>query len=259
MLPNKIKILFYKKLIILMSIRPLRSILSFQLIAKIYRSKINLQNKELYTLSNSEIFSTIYSKRLWGKGDAFNSGLGTTSANVKLYIDFVSLFIKNYNITSIVDIGCGDFKVGNKIITANPLVRYHGLDIVKSLIDYNNSHHTSENIVFSCVDATQEQLPGADLCLIRQVFQHLCNNQIINILAKLHKFKYVLITEHIPMEKYLLEVNKDKDTGPDIRIYDGSGVFIQYPPFNINCEEVLSYREDIASIKAEIKTFLIRN
>jgi hypothetical protein len=254
-----IKVVFYKKLLILMTFKPIRAILPFRLITKIYRRKINLQNQNMNILSNSEIFNLIYSKGLWGKKDKFNSGSGTSSSNIIQYTDYVSSFIKGHNITSIIDIGCGDFKIGNKLVMENPQISYHGIDVVPALIDYNNSHFKNGKIKFSCIDAVEEPIPDADLCLIRQVFQHLSNDQIAVVLAKLNKFKFSLITEHIPTGKYLLEVNKDKKTGPDIRVYDGSGVLIQYPPFNINCEEVLSYREDIEFISAEIKTYLFRN
>ena len=75
-------------------------------------------------------------------------------------------------------------------------------------------------------------LPPADLCLIRQVFQHLSNQQIAEVLAKLGVFSHVIVTEHYPAQLRGCVPNLDKPPGPDTRLLDGSAVFLDQPPFD---------------------------
>ena len=82
---------------------------------------------------------------------------------------------------------------------------------------------------FVHLDAIKDVLPDGELCLVRQVLQHLSNDQISIILEKLTKFKFVLISEHHPAELY--QYNIDKPAGAAIRAYKGSGVYLEKPPF----------------------------
>ena len=62
-----------------------------------------------------QVFTYIYENNIWG--DNLNnkysgsSGDGSTiEFNKDTYINFVQNFIKDHNITSVVDLGCGDFR-----------------------------------------------------------------------------------------------------------------------------------------------------
>jgi hypothetical protein len=58
-------------------------------------------------------------------------------------------------------------------------------------------------------------LPDGDVCLIRQVFQHLSNAEVNEVLRKLNKFKKVYITEGYPVEESS-RLNPDKPTSYDL-------------------------------------------
>ncbi len=73
-----------------------------------------------------------------------------------------------------------------------------------------------------------ENLPEVDCCIIRQACQHLSNAQIMAILEKVNKYKFVIITEHVPLKP--IKKNLDKLHGPDIRLYQGSGMFVEAKP-----------------------------
>lgn len=77
---------------------------------------------------------------------------------------------------------------------------------------------------FKCADITKDPLPAADLCLVRQVLQHLSNGEIINVLANLRNFSQILISEDVPVQPK--SFNRDKPHGPDVRTYYGSGVYL---------------------------------
>jgi hypothetical protein len=81
-------------------------------------------------------------------------------------------------------------------------------------------------------------LPDGDLFLLRQVLQHLDNERIGRVLERLLG-PHVLVTEHVPSRPGA-RANRDKPMGPDIRLYAGSGVFPELPPFNRPVQTLLS-------------------
>lgn len=215
-------------------------------------------------MSNSEIFSTIYKENIWGgKKGEFYSGEGTYDANTALYIDKLTAFVKANNIQSIAEVGCGDFTLMNKVMEALPDVKYTGMDVVPELIAYHKSRHETSRINFKVTDAIEEPLVQAELLIIRQVLQHLKNDAIAKVLAKVKDYKYALITEHIPITEDA-EPNLEKSTGPHIRMRINSGVFIDQPPFSVkNTSTFMEFRADDRVKKklvpAVLRTYLISN
>jgi hypothetical protein len=89
-------------------------------------------------LSVSEAFSDIYRTRAWGSLEdrPFCSGDGSVREEaVGPYCAMVRDFIAANNIRRVVDLGCGDFAVGSRLI--GPAVHYVGIDVVPDLIRYN--------------------------------------------------------------------------------------------------------------------------
>ncbi len=78
------------------------------------------------------------------------------------------------------------------------------------------------------------------MCLVRQVFQHLSNEEISAALSNCVSFRYLLITEHFPPINQEFRANLDKPHGPDTRLSDNSAVVIGAAPFCLkNVGEVL--------------------
>jgi hypothetical protein len=73
-------------------------------------------------------------------------------------------------------------------------------------------------------------------------------------LRKCCVYPYVLITEHLYVGKDS-RPNLDKPHGPDTRVYDRSGVFLDRPPFKLSARTVLelpySDREVLRSVLLE--------
>jgi SAM-dependent methyltransferase len=130
-----------------------------------------------------------------------------------------------------VDLGCGDFRVGRQLL---PLCSsYIGIDIVKPLVRSNQEKHGSSTIQFEHLDIVNDELPDGDVCFVRQVLQHLSNDQIVQIIQKLKKYKWVFITEHYPSDNNKIKPNLDKAHGGDIRLYNNSAVYLAEPPFSL--------------------------
>ncbi|SFN17855.1 Methyltransferase domain-containing protein [Chitinophaga sp. YR627] len=208
--------------------------------------------------SVKEIFSDIYKNNDWGgEPGEFYSGDGTYSPNIPLYVNLVESLIKEKNIQSVLDIGCGDFRVMSQVVEKVD-INYTGADVVPDLIKRNQEKFANARIQFMELNAVDDELPKADLVTIRQVLQHLSNDQITKILGKLKAFKYVLITEHVLIGDDVVP-NYDKIPGPHIRSRSFSGVFIDQPPFNIkNSKVVLDIRED-EPIKGKLHPAMIRS
>ena len=187
----------------------------------------------------SEAFTQVYRNNLWGKidGEEYFSGRGSLDEFARPYVEWVVSFINEHNIKTVVDLGCGDFRIGQRICAATS-VNYVGVDIVAELISHNQSQYGNSSISFQCTNIIEDELPDGQLCLIRQVFQHLSNWQISSVLAKCVKYPYLLVTEDVYNGRGV-RPNLDMSHGPDNRLFKRSGVFLDYPPFNLVTETIL--------------------
>ena len=92
--------------------------------------KLILINFEYKGLSTEQIFSKIYKDGSWDKKALnFNSGPGSHNEKLVLpYVKFVSSFLIDKKLKSIIDLGCGDFNVGKDIYKY--VHKYYAYDIV---------------------------------------------------------------------------------------------------------------------------------
>jgi SAM-dependent methyltransferase len=201
---------------------------------KVARIKVARRRRLNSRKDTGEVFDDIYRRGEWGKGNGEGpySGPGSRGSAIDEYVKVVSDFVGEHGIASIVDIGCGDFYVGGRLLDRlRPDISYVGLDVSRVIIAHNRREHGRANVRFEWVDATAGPLPDGDLCLVRQVMQHLSNAEIQAMLRQLAKFRYVIVTEHHPAG--LLRANADKAHGGDTRVIDGSAVVLDQPPFNV--------------------------
>jgi hypothetical protein len=106
------------------------------------------------------------------------------------------------------------------------------VDVVPELISRNAEAHAGPGVSFVTLDAAVTELPRGDLCLIRQVLQHLSNHEIAAILRQCSDYPMVMITEHWPAVSMQTVANIDKPHGGDTRLDRGSWVDITATPFS---------------------------
>ena len=187
------------------------------------------------------VMDQIYEQHLWG-GQAYDfySGEGSHHPDiVNPYLDVVTAFLKSHNNSlNVCDFGCGDFNIGQHLFQYTK--NYIAIDIVEALIERNKRKFNFDHLQFLCLDIAKDELPVADCAIIRQVFQHLSNAEILQITEKLYQYKYLILTEHIPSEAFI--PNLDIISGQGIRLKHQSGVDLLEPPFNlkVKCVEVLN-------------------
>lgn len=206
--------------------------------------------------SVKEVMGLIYKDNLWGgKEHDFYSGVGShTVSIVAPYVQHVRAWLDSHERKLVVcDLGCGDFNVGSQLVEHT--AAYVGADIVDELVRRNRNLFRKDNLEFKCVDIVNDDLPMADCALVRQVLQHLSNTEIGKALEKLKKYKYLIVTEHVPSGKFT--PNVDKSSSPDTRVYKKSGIVLTEHPFNLKPvieKEIL--RVDFKKNRSEIVTTL---
>jgi 2-polyprenyl-3-methyl-5-hydroxy-6-metoxy-1,4-benzoquinol methylase len=183
-------------------------------------------------LSVRETFSAIYRSRAWGSvpDRPFCSGDGSIREDaVQPYLRVIRQYIEANDLKQVVDLGCGDFGVGSQLVRS--ALHYTGVDVVPELVRYNQEHFACRGVEFRCLDIIEDELPEGELCLVRQVLQHLSNEQIWKTLQSLVRYRHVIVTEHVYSGPGLRR-NRDKPQGPGTRLPKRSGVFLESPPFN---------------------------
>ena len=190
------------------------------------------------------MFTVIYNKGWWGQsnepGDKYYSGWGSHSDEfVGGYVSAATAFLMSLsNRPAVVDLGCGDFAVGSRI---RPYCgRYIAVDVVDGLIARNKERYSKEDVEFRVVDIIEEDLPEGDVVFLREVLQHLSNNDIQKIVAKLRaSYRFVIVTENLPLAEGFT-ANLDKPRGHDIRLHigeEGSGVILTEAPFCLQVKQ----------------------
>jgi len=188
-------------------------------------------------LSTQEIFSEIYQKGLWGNPEEpeqrYYSGSGSHDKNlISIYLEKVESLLRSLSCKpNVVDLGCGDFSIGSKI--RQYCNAYIACDVVPELIEYNKIKYRDLHVDFRTLNLITDPLPTGDIVFIRQVLQHLSNEDIQKLLPKLpENYGDLVLTEHLP-SSFAFPPNLDKPTGPDIRIEYNSGIVLTKPPFNL--------------------------
>jgi Methyltransferase domain len=224
-------------------------------------------HRRAQAMTAREVFTDIYQNNRWGgEPGTFCSGSGSVStAIVTPYVACIKRYLASLgaNHLTVVDLGCGDFSVGRQL--ADDCDRYVGVDIVESLVRHNEATFGTDRVSFQCLDIIEDNLPPGDICFVRQVMQHLSNEQILRILPKLDRYRWTFITEHQPSAHCLERPNLDKPHGGDIRVHQHSGVYLEQPPFSVPDErlqlvlEVPGHAAPAEQDPGVIRTFLLHS
>ncbi|MEO9571935.1 MAG: class I SAM-dependent methyltransferase [Polaribacter sp.] len=183
-----------------------------------------------------DAMNQVYEMNLWGTNNTpFYSGDGSHKKEIIApYLESVIHFLKSFKTPiTVLDLGCGDFNIGQNFVKFTK--KYIGVDIVENLINHNKKTYKADNLEFHCLDIAVNELPSGDCVVIRQVLQHLSNNEVQNVVKKLGNYKYVILTEHLPLENF--KPNKDIISGQGIRLKKQSGIDLLKVPFNLKIKE----------------------
>ena len=204
------------------------------------------------------VMNQIYEMNLWGGEDSdFYSGTGSHDSKIiDPYLKVLIAFLESQNKSLIIcDLGCGDFNIGKHLTPYSK--KYVAIDIVENLINRNKKLYKADHLEFQCLDIINDNLPSGDCIILRQVLQHLSNQDIKKIVNKISAYKYIILTEHLPLSNFT--PNKDIISGQGIRLKLNSGVNILKPPFNLEIKLEKQLEEHILeSNKGRIVTTLFQ-
>lgn len=132
----------------------------------------------------NDVFEKIYNDKIWAYGTIL-SGTGSCPIGAADYINF----LKQYKNRNVLDLGCGDLSIYNKNIFFNNYIAVDVVDIPK-YVDINDVKFIKSDII-----SFNYHLYDFNLIIIKDVFQHLSNQTIIEILNVLRKINCeILIT-----------------------------------------------------------------
>jgi len=198
----------------------------------------------------------VYETCDWGNnqesGYKGSSGCGSSiDFNKDTYVPFLQSFIKTNKISSISDLGCGDFLCGKLIYgkldsdSEMDYIQYNGYDAYGKLIEAHQQEYINKkNYTFTQLDifAQRDCIAHADLCIIKDVLQHWCLDDIytfMDCIVNSKKFKFILIC------------NCCNQTSDDTDIKTGGGRPLScsfMPLLKYNPVKVLNYKSKEVSI-----------
>lgn len=187
-------------------------------------------------MSLKEIFQDVYTNWRFGGWPESKSGGGSTLDETEGIRQQIKQLVKDKEIKSVVDVPCGDFNWMKDIVYS--FESYTGCDIVPELIA-DNQRYANQIIKFQELDITQNEIPEADLLIVRDVIGHLSLEDGKKVIANIlnSKCKYLLTTTWYSLndENYNHE-NRDNTVTLDAQWERGAAAF--YPvclhsePFN---------------------------
>ena len=189
-----------------------------------------------------QLFSRIYSGNEWLQG----SGEGSLPELTEDYRAFLSRFLREHEVRSVVDVGCGDWQFSRLMDWSG--IEYLGIDAVSSVIEDNTRQFAKPGVRFQCQDVLDKPPPAADLLLLKDVLQHWPFTSISQVIPWLSQYRYVLITN-------------DDVTGENIDISMGGyrPLDVRKAPFELPCTEVLRFASLSNRVPCTKVTLLYKN
>jgi len=175
-------------------------------------------------MTNLEIFNNIYLESSWG----YKSGPGSDPDFAKPWIEVVNSFLAKDDIVKIIDVGCGDWRIGKHLNLEGK--DYTGVE-VSSVMFKETALNSSTNIRFIQADFETLDIPNVDIIIIKDVLQHLPNNSVYNIVNKImEKSRYALFCDDIAVK------NNNSILPGEHRYLD-----LSKDPFNFNFKRIESF------------------
>jgi len=162
-------------------------------------SKISRSLRKKYTRyrlkgkDTKEVFTEIFHNNTWLGSDSI-SGRGSEGEDVKIISQALPELFKQYNISSMLDLPCGDFHWMQNVDIGD--VEYTGADLVTELIQTNVNKYQNDEIRFVNLNLLTDKLPKVDLIFCRDCLVHFSISDIYTALENVcrSESKYFLTT-----------------------------------------------------------------
>jgi len=171
-------------------------------------------------LNYQELFLDIYKTNFWKDGES-RSGKGSNLTSTKKLVEELPALFRTLEITSILDIPCGDYYWMKTVPMQG--IKYTGADLVLEIIADNREKHP--NVDFIELDLLSDKLPYADLIIVRDCLVHFPDEAVFRALNNIYESasRYLLSTT------FPNHFNKDKT----IKMGAWRPLNLQDAPFNL--------------------------
>jgi hypothetical protein len=141
-----------------------------------------------------EIFEKIIKNRYWQDSTC---GSGSTLEFTELLRESLPSFLARHNITSMLDLPCGDYS-WMQLVNFPADFSYIGGDIVEFMIDKNRQSYP--DVDFRYINLVEDELPKVDLLFTRDCLFHLAQDDVVKVLRNFVRsgIKYILTTSYLP-------------------------------------------------------------
>jgi hypothetical protein len=177
----------------------------------VYEAVKRTRHRLLYRgLDYPRIFTKIYVENRWRTAESV-SGSGSTVAITGTLREHLEEWLRNQEITSLVDIPCGDFN-WMRLVRFPQGMQYLGLDIVDKLISDVSARYETEQVHFDIADILTSDLPKADAYFCKDIFTHFPLIAVERALSRIRpKTRYILTTTVPSLSKNIdIEFGQDR-------------------------------------------------
>ena len=202
-------------------------------------------DKKKFT-GGENIFTGIYRSNYWGSGESRSGGGSEINSTVRLR-EFLPNILKKYKIKTVLDAPCGDYNWMKAVDKAG--IDYIGGDIVPDCVENNNKLYREENVSFSVIDITKDELPTVDMIICKDCLQHLSSE---DVWMALNNFKKSGSTWLLTTSYPLTLRNWDIQNG------DYRPLNLLAEPFNLNCFHEKIHEDSGYGVEEDKMMFLYR-
>jgi hypothetical protein len=138
-----------------------------------------------------EVFTDVFENNKWRCSETA-SGAGSSLAWTQNLRKGLPILLKGLEVETFLDVPCGDFNWAKEVDWGG--INYIGGDIVASLIEKNTELYGGEKTSFKQIDLSKDQLPQADVILVRDCLMHMSVEDAGKCLDNIfkNKVKYLL-------------------------------------------------------------------
>ncbi len=181
-----------------------------------------------------KVFTDIFKKNIWAYGSETISGTAASLTYTEVIRNELPALFKKYKITSILDVGCGDFNWMKHVISNE--ITYIGLEVVKQIVDANNAKYKTKNISFIHADCSCDSLPQVDLIICRDLLPYIPYKYTFKIIQNfiLSGSKYVLFTTYSHCQRVNRSLSKSETGGNYCLNIEKKPFFLMKPLVSIN-------------------------
>lgn len=179
-------------------------------------------------------------------------GPGSNIHNVSETLEIINRTIKNRNIKSILDLGCGDWEWMRYVDMQN--ATYVGWDADETMIQNNRDSFENDSVRFEVKDILTNELPKVDLIICRDVLFHIkicLGKELVQKIKKSCNFFISTSFRHVP---------KNTDIKPYDNVHSRDwgyyNINLNIEPFNLKLNEIDNVHEVKNSIHNPYKRYL---